>query len=362
MSSPAAEWWLLADLIWAGPGHWLSRSALPMRGPVAAGGDPVPVAQVPPGARMLELEAMLLPGLNDAHVHSGLIDLKALRRGGIAAALDLGGVPEQVGARRRESLDPASGLPVLQIAGAFLTAPGGYPSDRSWAAPGSWRVVRSVADAETAVAEQVAVGAAAIKVAINVDAGPVLPPPVLAAIGAAARASGLPVVAHVEGDDAVRAAVSAGVDVLAHTPWTEELEPDQLRACAAQTTWISTTSIHGRSDALTVALTNLSGFLDRGGSVRYGTDLGNGNLPLGVNAQEILVLQTVGLSVDDVLAVMTGPWLGPEAAGGSRFIAGVAPCVLPNRLNPQSRVVGPFLREAEVFSAEAIEDLESWKA
>jgi hypothetical protein len=350
---------MIADVIWAGPRRWLTRSALPMRGPVAAGGDPVPATQVPSGARTLELEAMLLPGLQDAHVHSGLIDLKALRRGGIAAAMDLGGVPEQVAAVRRQSLDPASELPILQIAGAFLTAPGGYPSDRAWAAPGSWREVHSAADAETAVAEQAGFGAEAIKVAINVNAGPVPAPPVLAAIVAAARAAGLRVVAHAEGDGAVRTAVTAGVDVLAHTPWTEELEPGLLRACAAQTTWISTTNIHGRSEALTVAMTNLSGFLNHGGSVRYGTDLGNGSLPLGVNGQETLALQGVGMSVDDILAAMTGPMLG--GSGGSRFVAGVAPCVLLNPINAHTRVIGPALRQAQVFSVEDIEDMEKWQ-
>jgi hypothetical protein len=355
---------MVAELIWAGPGRWLSPAALPMRGPVAAGGDPVPPAEIPSSGRALELDAMLVPGLQDAHIHSGLIDLIALRSGGISAALDLGGVPEQVSALRRASLDPTAGLPGLEIVGAFLTCPGGYPSGRSWAAPGSWREVRSTADAEMAVAEQVAVGAGAVKVAINVDAGPVLPSPVLAAIAAAAHGAGLRVIAHAEGEGAVRTALTAGVDVLAHTPWTEELDVGLLRACAEQTTWISTTNIHGRSDALTVAMANLSGFLDLGGSLRYGTDLGNGNLPLGVNSQETLVLQTLGLSVDDVLAAMTGPILGPTAtvsAQASRFVAGVAPCVLANPLDPQLRVVGPYLREAQVFSAEDITDLEPWQ-
>jgi len=141
-----------------------------------------------------------------------------------------------------------------------------------------------------------------------------------------------------------------------------------LRACAAQTTWISTTNIHGRSPALTVAMTNLSGFLDHGGSVRYGTDLGNGPLPLGVNGQETLALQTVGMSVDDVLASMTGPMLGAldtvdtaRAADAGRFVAGVAPSVLLNPIDADTRVIGPALRGAEVLSIEEIDHLEKWQ-
>jgi imidazolonepropionase-like amidohydrolase len=364
-ASPSAPWWLIADLVWAGPGRWLSAAAVPMRGPVATGGDPVQVEQLPAGARTLETDDMVLPGLHDAHVHTGLIDLAAVRAGGIAAVTDLGGVPARLAALREQSRDPASGLPALEFAGAFLTAPGGYPSDRSWAAPGSWREVHSAADAGTAVAEQFGHGAKAIKVAINVEAGPVLEPAVLTAVVAAARTAGLRVVAHAEGQGAVRTALSAGVDVLAHTPWTEALGADLLRECARQTVWISTLDIHGRGPGLGVALANLVDFLEQGGTVRYGTDLGNGRPRLGVNSEEILSLHRVGLSADDVLAAMTGPMFGaaapsPEPAP-SRFVAGVAPCLLVNDIDPDQRVVGPLLRQARVLSVGDIQDMEKWQ-
>jgi hypothetical protein len=350
---PADPWWLIVDQIWTGPGRWLRRSALPMRGPVAAGGDPVEPERVPPGARTLDTDGLILPGLHDAHVHSGLVDLRAVRRGGIACVTDLGSVPAQVAELRRKSREPASDLPVLELVGAFLTAPGGYPSDRSWAAPGSWREVRSAVDAETAVAEQAAIGARAVKVAINVDAGPVPPPSVLAAIVAAAQAGGLLVIAHAQGPGAVRAALTAGVDVLAHTPWTESLGPDLIRECARQTTWISTLQIHdprSGGPAWRTAAANLREFLGHGGTLRYGTDLGNGPLSLGINAAEIGALQALGLSVDEVLAAMTGPLVGPAAgAGPSRFLAGVAPCVLVNPIAPDTREVGPLLAQAQVW-------------
>ncbi len=63
---PDAEWWVLPDMIWCGPRRWLSGVALRMRGLAVAGDFPVPVHQVPDGARVLEFVGMLLPGLQDA--------------------------------------------------------------------------------------------------------------------------------------------------------------------------------------------------------------------------------------------------------------------------------------------------------
>ncbi|MGW5644360.1 hypothetical protein ACWEV3_14695 [Saccharopolyspora sp. NPDC003752] len=42
--------------------------------------------------------------------------------------------------RRMATDDP------VRAAGAVLTTPGGYPGDRSWAPPGSFREVRSVVE------------------------------------------------------------------------------------------------------------------------------------------------------------------------------------------------------------------------
>jgi imidazolonepropionase-like amidohydrolase len=346
-----AEWWLAAERIWAGPGRWLTDAALPMRGPVAAGGDPVPVRDLPPGARVLALrEPLLLPGLQDAHVHAGLVDLRLVRAAGIAAVTDLGGVPGRLTALHTESLDPSSGLPRLDFAGAFLTAPGGYPSDRSWAAPGSWREVHSADDAAVAVAEQV--GAVAVKVAMNASAGPVLAPSVLAAVVAAAHTLGRKVVAHVEGEGMTATVLTAGVDVLAHTPWTELLPPDLVRACAEQTVWISSLRIHGPTGRRS-ARDNLYRFLEAGGTVRFGTDAGNGTLsPAANNAEEITALYRAGLSVDDLLATMTGPMLGRDTEA-SRFVAGVAPSYLPHSLSPDQ------IRTAQVLSLDDIKKLEN---
>lgn len=334
--------WLVADSVWWGPGTLGNGQALRLRGGDAAA-DPVPVTGIPAGAGRRRLPGTLLPGLRDAHVHSALVDLATVRAGGIAAVWDLGGVPAQVAALRARAARPDAGLPRMRIAGPFLTAPGGYPSDRAWAPAGSWREVRSAADAAAAVGQCRATGATLIKVTANAD-GPMLPAPTLRAVVDAAHAAALPVIVHAEGPGTVAAACDAGVDLLAHTPWTEALDDGLLRA-AASMTWISTLDIHGWGTPTPggeIAVHNLRRFLGYGGSVRYGTDLGNGPLPPGVNVREIRALQSAGLTPEQVLAAMTTDALG------------VPPCWLPGGLDldPQrfadtlatARVVGPELR------------------
>ncbi|MBG0560297.1 amidohydrolase family protein [Actinoplanes sp. NEAU-A11] len=343
---------MLADSVWWGG---RLRSGVALR--VAPDGvvKPVPAELAPGGPDTRRFPGTLLPGLVDAHVHSALVDVGTVRAGGIAAVWDLGGVPaavralaeraaaaaeqtrsgavaaadqaeraapaaEQapsraVAADRAESPAdaglaaryPAVKLPRIRYAGPFLIAPGGYPSDRSWAAAGSWREVRSAADAGAAVAEAHSAGAGLIKVTAHTG-GPQLPEPTLRALVDAAHAAGLPVVVHAEGPGTVAAALAAGADLLAHTPWTERIDDALLRACAARMCWISTLDIHGWGEpdpAREIAVDNLRRFREYGGTIRYGTDLGNGPLPPGVNVREIRALQSAGLPPDDVLLAMT---------------------------------------------------------
>ena len=301
--------WLVADSAWWGPGQWFGRCALRLRED-GTPADPAPVAadQLPANARARHLPGTLLPGLRDAHVHSGLVDLRVVRAAGITEVHDLGSAPEVLAAHTT-----CPELPRMRVVGAFLTAPGGYPSDRSWAATGSYREVVSATDAETAVTEQRAAGAFAIKVALHAAAGPLLPEPVLTRLVGAAHAADLPVIAHAEGSTTARLALETGVDRLAHTPWTERLDDGLIAELASATTWISTLDIHGYgadTPQLRTALDNLRRFLERGGTVRYGTDLGNGPLPLGVNPREITALQSAGLTPGDVLAAMADPRSG----------------------------------------------------
>ncbi len=233
----------------------------------------------------------------DHHVHLQLVDAGALAGGGLAGVVDLGSGP-----------DVPTDLPGLQVdlAGCFLTAPGGYPTDRSWAPAGSCREVSDVEDAAVAVAEQVARGARVIKATLHRDAGPVFAPPVLRAVVEAAGE--VPVVAHAEGAGTVELALDAGCSALAHTPWTHRLDDDLVRRAAASQAWISTLAIHEATPALDTALDNLTRFHAAGGRVLYGTDLGNGDLPLGVNAAELALLRRARLDEAAVRAACADPW------------------------------------------------------
>ena len=299
---PAGEFLVADSLWWDGEVRGDAALRLAADGQATA----VPLAGVPAGAPRRRLPGTLLPGLSDAHVHSALVDLGTVRAGGIASVWDLGGVPEKVAALAAGPGGPR--LPGIRFAGPFLTAPGGYPSDRPWAPAGSWREVRSPTEAADAVAEVRAAGATLVKVTAHAG-GPLLPAPTMTALAEAAHAAGLPLVVHAEGAGTVAAAVDCDADVLAHTPWTEPLDPGLVRACAARMRWISTLDIHGwgRETPESVTATgNLRRFLEYGGSVRYGTDLGNGPLPPGINPREIRALQAAGLSPADVLRAMTG--------------------------------------------------------
>lgn len=273
-----------------------------------------------------------LPPLIDHHVHLHLIDESGLAAHGIAGVLDLGGDP--IALARRES----HGIPRVAYAGAFLTAVGAYPVGRPWAAP---EIIREIGDpsphpgvaggAATVVDEQASFGASVIKVVLNSVAGPVLDAETLAAIVATARDRGLPVVAHTEGEGMPQLALDAGAAALAHTPFTE-LVGRRLTAHAvsAGQVWISTLAIHrDEPEAAENARLNLAGFAAAGGRVLYGTDLGNGEQPVGVNRHEVAALDRAGVRGPALIAAMSDPWpLDEPPAGVSTFVPGPSPEVL----------------------------------
>lgn len=284
-----------------------------------------------PGRRALTGEyGVVLPAFTDHHVHLHLIDEAALAPGGIAAVVDLGGDPVALARRPRE------GFPRIAYAGAFLTAPGGYPGGRPWAPDA---ISREVSDASrhpgvpggaaTAVDEQAACGASVIKVALNATTGPVFDLATLLAIVACARERGLPVVAHVEGELMTRLALDAEIDVLAHTPFSERLDDAAIdRAVALGQRWISTVSIHESVDAERAAA-NLAMFVRAGGRVLYGTDLGNGDRPGGVQRRELEALDAAGMRGASLIAALADPWPGADVTHAvATFVPGDPPQTL----------------------------------
>jgi len=256
-------------------------------------------------AGVIDLPGVLLPGFCDHHVHVQLLPVDALTRlaaGGFSRVVDLGGSPDVLATLA----EPDAFSATLEFAGAFLTAPGGYPGDRAWAPADSWREIASADDAELAVAEQVAAGASRIKITLNAEAGPVWSDALLAEVVAEARAAGLPVVAHVEGAGQAERAIAAEVDVLAHTPFSAVLLSDAIAQAVAQgQRWLSTLAIHEPA-VRAVAVANARAFREAGGELLYGSDLGNGEQPLGLNPAELEALVEAGCDETGVLRALVG--------------------------------------------------------
>lgn len=263
-------------------------------------------------------------GFTDWHVHLHLIDPKGLLGSPITRVHDLGGNPASLAqiaqASRPADLThtgtSATQPPDVLYAGAFLTSPGGYPSDRSWAPEATYREVATEADAAAAVHEMATHGASAIKIASNREAGPVFSEEVFRAIVEAARAAGLPVVAHAEGVGEALRAARLGATRLAHAPFSELLNDDELAELAASTEWCSTLDIHGWGKPTLeheVAVANVKAFVRLGGRILYGTDMGNGPTPVGLNPRELASLTAAGLTPEQQLAALTpGDPLNPN--------------------------------------------------
>lgn len=201
---------------------------------------------------------------------------------------------------------PSYSGPLIRAVGPMLTAPGGYPTSDRWAPPGTGRELRGPDDAAAVVAELARLGAVAIKVSLNGESGPTPTDPELMTICNAAHAVDLPVTAHAEGEGQIERALGAGMDELAHTPWSR-LSDDVIAAVAKQMRIVSTLDIlsYGRvTPEIETALDNLRRFHRAGGSVIYGTDLGNGGIPPGIHLRELLLLAEAGLEYEEVLESM----------------------------------------------------------
>lgn len=260
----------------------------------------------------------LVPGVVDHHVHIGLSDPRAILRGGVTAVRDLGWPPGEIFPLADISTATDFEGPAVVAAGPILTARGGYPSRAGWCPPGGWIEVRGIEDAARAVDRVAGEDPAVVKVALNTEAGPVLSDDELSTICRLAHARGLAVTAHVQGPGQTARAVEAGVDELAHAPWTERLDDELVAATARRMGMVSTLDIHsfGRdTPELQRATDNLRRFAAAGGRVRYGTDLGNGPIPPGIHAGEVGHLAAAGLSGEAILRSMTLSALRPGAEG-----------------------------------------------
>jgi len=311
-----------APLGWLGPGRRVEQVS------VVVDGDTVVYAGEPRGAPPTEVtvlvDGVLLPAAADRHVHMGLADPGAVLLGGVTAVRDLAWPSAEIFPLADASEGPSFHGPLVRAAGPMLTAPAGYPTRASWAPPGTGWEVRGPGEAARAVADLAARGAAHIKVSLNAEAGPTPGDGELLAIVAEAHERELPVTAHVQGRGQAERALGAGIDELAHCPWTEKVPDRVIEAMAKSMRVVSTMDIHSYGDdtpQVRVAMDNLFRFARAGGRVLYGTDLGNGPVPPGIDVREVVLLFQSGLTPE---AVLTAMMRAPLEPGAPADIIGVA--------------------------------------
>lgn len=250
-----------------------------------------------PAAGLPRLDGVITGGFTDHHVHLQLVDAAALADSVLGHVVDLGGNPDVLApAAERSGLE-------ITFAGAFLTPPGGYPSDRAWAPDGSVREITDADAAQRAIVEMKDAGATRIKVASNRTAGPVFSDELLRAIISIAASHRMPIVVHAEGLGEAQRVVRLGAERLAHAPFSERLTDSEIAAQAASASWISTLAIH-EEEVYDIAVHNVRRFHAAGGTVVYGTDMGNDPVPVGLSPREIHALREAGIDGDDLLQAL----------------------------------------------------------
>jgi imidazolonepropionase-like amidohydrolase len=298
-------------ILFAGPSIELGVSVSGAQRSETLTGSPVP----PHPDQMIDVDGFLMPGVVDRHVHIGLSDPGAVVAGGCTSVRDLAWLPDAIFSLAEASETPAFNGPYVRCAGQMITARGGYPTRAGWAPPGTGVEVQGPEHAAETARGLLARGASVLKVALNAEAGPTLTDEELVAVCDVAHDAGTIVTAHSQGRGQAERALGAGVDEFAHCPWTQAL-PDQLiQAMARRMRIVSTLDIHsyGRdTPELRVATRNLTRFVQAGGRVAYGTDLGNGPIPPGIHVGEAGHLARAGLPPEAVLEAMT---FRPLAAG-----------------------------------------------
>jgi imidazolonepropionase-like amidohydrolase len=293
-----------APVGWLGPGAFIEEVQIVFEGGAITYAGPT--TGIDAIDEEISVDGFVMPAVADRHVHIELSEPAAVLAGGVTAVRDLAWPVERIFPLADASEMPSFDGPLIHAAGPMLTGPGGYPTQDTWAPSGTGREVKDADDATAAVEELARLGAAAIKVSLNAEAGPTPTDSELSAICDAAHAADLPVTAHSQGPGQVERALGAGVDELAHTPWTR-LSDEVIQTAALRLRIVTTLDIlsFGRdTPEIRTALDNLRRFHVAGGSIVYGTDLGNGSIPAGIHTREALLMAEAGLEPEEVMEAM----------------------------------------------------------
>ncbi|MGH7469774.1 MAG: amidohydrolase family protein [Longimicrobiales bacterium] len=205
--------------------------------------------------------------------------------------------------RLRASIDADS------APGPRLIAAGSWMGGRGGVCEFGGATVRGAQEAAARAAADIAAGAALLKLCITNWLDPVVARPdsieltvdEMRAIMEKARAANVPVVAHAIGQAGVRAALSAGIRWLAHTPVVDDATAADLareRVCISTT---MTTLTQGASAAALGA--SFQRLRSAGARFVLGTDAGV--LAHGQNARELITLTELGMAPLDAIRAAT---------------------------------------------------------
>jgi imidazolonepropionase-like amidohydrolase len=237
---------------------------------------------------------------------------------GFVRVLDTGSwLANTLALRRRIDSGEVAGPAIL------TTGPGFVPQHGSpfYILPARLPELHSPVDAKAQVASRLQDGADAIKLFTGSVASPtVVVPMPLAVVRAAtteAHRHGRLVLAHPTNNDGLEAALEGGVDILAHTtpdggPWEPRLPERMTRARLALIPtlklWTFELLRKGADRAtvqrfLNVAIGQLRGYVERGGEILFGTDVGY--MTDYDPTDEYVYMQRAGMSFRQILTALT---------------------------------------------------------
>lgn len=303
--------------------------------------------------------ATLMPGFINAHAHTAGLDdeeLRAWTRAGITTVRDLGGPLAEVTARRDRSAsgeDPS--LPRLFVAGPIVNVRGSF-STEIYGVNDRVLIVDGAEDVRAKIVALLEGGADLVKLAVSgrTDVSYAeLSDEELVAIVETARAHGAHVAAHVDRAVALRRAVGAGVNSVAHSP--RDPIPDDLIALMVErgVGLVPTIAVYEglaaergalvawRRITAPVMYDNIRRFAAAGGTVALGDDYGGApGQTAGMPMDEIAHWLIAGLSPMEVIVAAT--------AGGARVL---------ERADELGRIAPGLAADILVVDGDPLEDI-----
>jgi imidazolonepropionase-like amidohydrolase len=340
----------------------LPDGAVVIRGSRVVDVGPRSEVAIPAGARVVELPGVtLLPGFINAHVHNAydLSNLEKWAQEGVTTVRDVG---QRVGFpyfRRRDKSNADPRYAQVISAGPLVTVPKGYPiAGNNFPS----LTVESPEDARDKVDQLIDAGADVIKIVITLGSTPTLSLEEATAIVEAAHSRDIPVTVHVTKARALKAALEAGVDDIAHMV-TDRVSDTLIRQMVEDdVSWVPTLqALHGEGKQ------NLRRFVEAGGRVALGNDGGYlSGLEIGMPIREIEAMHSAGMTRMQVILAATrdAAYVCGRAGALGTLEVGRLANVLAVEGNPLEDLgvltkVKLVAHEGVVIRAEGIEGLEA---